>query len=183
MSDNNYSNRTLRTLFPSLASTHEVDFSDVYLQTNLVNDFQMTGNTLPVVPARILYPAAADNGYYSVDGGGSIFITKKGLYSVHYTATFSAFGGSCQHYIQFDINGFGYKFGEDNTVNSNLDPATTNFNSMLTGSTTIALKPGDIIEHYAAGWINPPGATVFDIIGSNTSVNYTNIRLIYLSQP
>lgn len=184
MSDNNYSNRTLRTLFPSLGTTTNNDFSDVLLEKALAATSPILGDAAPAVPVRVPYPTAADNGFFSVDGGGNLIITKDGLYSLQLTSGISMPAGFAKHYVQIDIGGLSYKFGTSTNASTGITSIPSGNCTIMNDSITIALKVGNIIEHYVAGSITGPApGQTFNIIGTaDSGIDYTRITLIYLSQ-
>lgn len=180
MSDNNYFNRSQRQLFSALGGGQEVNFSDVFLEKAVLNSLTVAAQN-PAINVQVLYPESANNGYYSIDSAGTLTITKKGLYCVAFEASFSPFIGDCTQFIQVNINNIDYGFGLNTSQNTNRALALGT-NSVLSNSITIALKENDQIKHFVAAHIVNASPN-FTLYGANTTNRYTNLRLVYLSQP
>ena len=177
--DQIFANRTNRTLY-DYKWAHEGGIDEVFIERGLTANQLVDALSSPVLPTRVVYTTEPNNGFFNIDGGGNLIITRSGVYSISITSCFdeTARTGSRQHYIGLDRAGTQKIFGFQTQSSTSQAPAT-NMGTALTSSAAISLNIGDILEH-KIGAFNTAG-TQAELIGTNVSaITYTRITLIYL---
>ena len=179
MSEQNYFNRTDRKLFPIVWPTHVGPVDDRVIEKALNVTVAIAGLTSPPTWSRVLYTTQADNGFYTVDGGGSLIMTRTGLYSVTIITGFSdsELPGARNHYLGMDRNGTQKVFGFQTSASTELGFATE-LGTSLCSTITLPLNEGDILEHKVAV-LSPLGPSA--LIGTDDSgVSYTRVIMVHI---